>query len=162
MTFISDIGLFFGVSCFLKPTDMLYKQFYSEVGKLLYAVAKIDGAVSHEEKAELKKLIRKDLVPVEKSMDEFGTDAAFYAEFEFDILEDSNASPRAAFNSFISYIENHHSAFDRRLRTATLKVANELADLYHQDSEKEKELIAILKSKLESLPFREKKMKVLQ
>jgi uncharacterized tellurite resistance protein B-like protein len=137
---------------------MLYKQFYSELGKLLYAVADVDGVISQEEKSALKKLIRKDLVPVETSRDEFGTDAAFYAEFEFDILEEAHASPKAAFNSFISFVENHHSAFDQRLRDATLKVVNELANAYHQGSEKEKELIAVLKSKLDSIPVRNKKI----
>lgn len=139
---------------------MLYKQFYSELGKLLYAVADVDGIVSQEEKKTLKELIRKELVPVENSKDEFGTDAAFYAEFEFDILEEAKASPRAAFNSFINFVENHHSAFDQRLKDATLKVVTTLADAYHQSSEKEKELIEKLRAKLDALPIRTKKAKV--
>src|SRR5689334_16183311 len=140
---------------------MLYKQFYSELGKLLYAVAEVDGKISPEEKQALKKIIRKELVPCENSTDEFGTDAAFYAEFEFDILEDSKASPRAAFQSFITFVENHHSAFDQRLRAATLKVVNELADAYHKNSEKEKDLIETLKAKLGELPLRRRKAKLL-
>ncbi|MCX6292155.1 MAG: hypothetical protein NT126_10375 [Bacteroidetes bacterium] len=139
---------------------MLYKQFYSELGKLLYAVADVDGVITQEEKSALKKLIRKELVPVEKSTDEFGTDAAFYAEFEFDILEDAKASPQAAFNSFITFVENHHSAFDHRLRNATLKIVNELAEAFHKNSENEKVLIEKLKAKLEALPVREKKLKI--
>jgi uncharacterized tellurite resistance protein B-like protein len=139
---------------------MLYKQFYSELGKLLYAVADIDGVISVEEKSMLKKLIRKELVPDEKSTDEFGTDAAFYAEFEFDILEDAHASPKAAFNSFITFVENHHSAFDSRLREATIRVVTTLVDAYHKTSENEKKLINDLKQKLESIPVRKAKSKL--
>ena len=92
-------------------------------------------------------------------MDEFGTDTALYAEFEFDILDNAHASPQAAFNSFISFIENHHSAFDQNLRSATLKIENELAEAFHKNSEKEKVLLEKLRRKLESLPVRDRKLR---
>src|SRR5690606_13704785 len=79
---------------------MLYRQFYSELGKLLYAVADVDGMISQKEKKALQELVRKELVPVEKHTDKFGTDVAFYAEIEFDFLEDSMVEPEEAFESF--------------------------------------------------------------
>lgn len=133
---------------------MLYKQFYSEIGKLLYAVADVDGVISPAEKKTLKDLIRTELVPVENSKDEFGTDSAYYAEFEFDILEEANASPKAAFDSFINFLDNHHSGFDKKLKDATLLVVTKLADAYHKTSKKEEVLIKQLKMKLASHPDR--------
>lgn len=139
---------------------MVYKQFYSELGKLIYAVADVDGIISKEEKRTLKELIRKELVPEEKHTDEFGTDAAYYAEFEFDIMEETHATPEAAFNSFTDFIENHHSAFDKRLQNATLKLVTTLANTYHKTSEKERKLIEKLRAVLEGLPVRKKKLKL--
>lgn len=133
---------------------MIYKQFYSEIGKLLYAVADVDGVISPAEKKALKDLIRTELVPVENSKDEFGTDSAYYAEFEFDILEEANASPKAAFDSFINFLDNHHSAFDKKLKDATLLVVTKLADAYHKTSKKEEVLINQLKMKLALYPDR--------
>jgi hypothetical protein len=116
---------------------------------LLYAVANTDGKISNKEKAELKTIVRDELVPAEKHIDHFGTDAAYYTEIEFDILEETMADPQAAFDSFISYIETHHSAIDARMRDISLKIAKRIAATYHNTSNKEKELI---KTRLKLLP----------
>jgi len=130
---------------------MLYNQFYSELGKLLYAVAHIDGAITQKEKNVLNAIIRKELVPVEKHMDEYGTDVAFYTETEFDFLEDQNADSETAFNSFIDFIEEHHTAFDNRMKKVCLHVANELASAYKGKNKKEIRLIQKLEKALNEL-----------
>ena len=131
---------------------MLYRQFYSELAKLLYAVANVDGKISPQEKEELRTLVRKELVPNEKHTDKFGTDAAYYTEIEFDFLEDSMYEPEAAFDSFLTYIENHHTAIDNRMREVSLNIAKKIADAYHRTNKKEKKLIETLEKKLSSLP----------
>ena len=131
---------------------MLYRQFYSELAKLLYAVANIDGKISNKEREELRTIVRTELVPAEKHVDGFGTDAAYYAEIEFGILEETVAEPEAAFESFLNYIDKHHSAVDNRMRELSLRVAKKIADSYHKRSNKEKALMARLEKALTALP----------
>ncbi len=131
---------------------MHYRQFYSELAKLLYGLANIDGKISKKEKEELRAIVRNELVPAEKHIDHFGTDAAYYTEIEFDILEETVADPKAAFESFIDYIENHHSAIDGRMRELSLRAAKRIAETYHKTSNKEKVLITKLEAKLKMLP----------
>ncbi len=52
---------------------MLYKKFYSELGKLLYAVAEIDGIITNKEKKALLEIVKKELVPADNHIDKFGT-----------------------------------------------------------------------------------------
>jgi|ERR1017187_7686923 uncharacterized tellurite resistance protein B-like protein len=128
---------------------MLYKDFYSELGKLLYAVADIDGAITQSEKKVLHEIVRKELVPSEKHKDEFGTDAAYYAEIEFEYLEEEIGDADAAFNSFIDFVEEHHTAFSEKMRKVCIHVAKEIANAYHKTNKKEKLIIKRLKEQIE-------------
>jgi uncharacterized protein YeaO (DUF488 family) len=130
---------------------MKYKEYYAELGKLLYAVADIDGAITQKEKKALQDIIRKELAPAEKIRDEFGTDVAYYAEMEFDFLDEEIADAEAAFESFIDFVEDHHTAFDEKMKKTCLHVAKELASAYHGRNIKENELIEKLKKKLEKI-----------
>ena len=130
---------------------MLYKYVYSELGKLLYAVADIDGVITQAEKNALQEIVRKELVPAEKHKDEFGSDAAYYAEIEFNYLEDEISDADAAFNSFIDFVEEHHTAFDEKMKKVCLHVAKEIARAYHKTNKKEKTLIKKLKEKIEKI-----------
>lgn len=120
---------------------MLYKEFYSELGKLLYAVSDIDGAISKAEKSKLQDIVRNELVAAESHVDAFGTNTAFYSEMEFDYLDEEIGDAEAAFESFISFVEEHHTAFDERMKKTSLHVMKELADAYYRTNKKEKELI---------------------
>lgn len=120
---------------------MLYKEFYSELGKLLYAVSDVDGTISKTERNKLQEIVKKELAPVESHIDIHGTNAAFYSEIEFDFLDEEIADPKTAFESFISFVEDHHSAFDERMIKVSLRVMKELADAYYGTSKKEKDLI---------------------
>jgi hypothetical protein len=131
---------------------MFYRQFYSELGKLLYALASVDGVISDKEKAALKDFVRKDLVPNEKHTDKFGTDAAYYIEIEFDILEDAMPDTEATFDSFLEFIERHYTAIDKRMRDDSIRIAVKVANAFHKTSKKEKALIETLKKKLSALP----------
>jgi hypothetical protein len=127
---------------------MIYKNFYSEVGKLLYALAKADGQISTEEINEIHQLVLKDLVPLEDSSDEFGTDSAYYVEMEFDFLNENSYDPDVAFDSFISYVEDHYTAFDERLKTAIMDVAETLINSFHSTSIKDHNYMVKLRQTL--------------
>jgi hypothetical protein len=120
---------------------MIYKNFYSEVGKLLYALAKADGNITDEEIKTIHKLVLDDLVPLEDSTDEFGTDSAFYVEMEFDYLNESLYDPDVALDSFLGYVEEHYTAFDDKLKRAVYRVAETLNNSFHETNIKDHRII---------------------
>jgi hypothetical protein len=119
---------------------MLYKQFYSELGKLLYAIADIDGIITPREKKVLQEIVRKELIPSE-----------IYAEIEFDFLQDEQADAETAFESFVNFVEDHHTAFDKRMRRICMHVAKKLADEYYGTNKKEEFLVKKLKETFEKI-----------
>jgi hypothetical protein len=124
---------------------MIYKNFYSEVGKLLYALAKADGSITPEEIKAIHKMVLEDMVPLESSTDEFGTDSAFYIEMEFDYLNEKLHDPDDAFSSFIDYVEDHYTAFDDTLKQAVFNVANTLTQSFHETNIKDHYMMEKLK-----------------
>lgn len=139
---------------------MKYKDFYSELGKLLYAVADIDHVITQKEKKALYDIVKNELVPHERHTDQFKTDVAFYAEMEFDFLAETIGDTEAAFNSFIDFVEDHHTAFDERMKKVCLHVAKKLAQAYHGTNKKEKVLIDKLKEKLNKIEIKKAKKKL--
>lgn len=95
---------------------------YSEIGKLLYAVASVDGQISISEKIKMRELMNKSLLRVKKK-DQFGTPVGFYPEIEFEFLEEELIDPEDALSSFLDYIEEHHSA----LGLSEIELIRELA-----------------------------------
>ena len=130
---------------------MVYQRFYSEVGKLLYAIASADGSVQKKEYGKLRDIVEKKLVPEEQSTDQFGTDSAYYAEIEFDILMEQSADSTACFNSFCNYVEVHRTAFDKHLKIMVMNLAKELAHVYHGTNTKEAAMIKKLKKRLDEV-----------
>ena len=135
---------------------MIYRRFYSEVGKLLYAIAAVDGNVEKNEYDKLREIVEKKLVPIENSTDQFGTDNAYYAEIEFDILMDKGASSKSCFDSFCNYVEDHKTAFDQHLKMMVTTLSKELANAHRGNNSKETELIKRLKHRMDEI-FPEKK-----
>ena len=127
---------------------MRYQDFYTELGKLLYAIAKVDGKVGAKEFEALKKIVREELAPLESSRDQFGTDNAFYAEMEFDFLEGSFGDPEQAFTSFLDFVEEHRSAFSPDLLELISKVSTKIASSELGIHPKEKKYLARLEEKI--------------
>jgi hypothetical protein len=135
---------------------MNLKQFYAEIGKLLYAVADIDGVISRKEKENLHELIRSRLTQRETHTDEFGTNDAWYVEFEFDVAEEQVMSAEDAFFSFIEYVREHQADFDLPMRELCITLAERMAASYKNTNKKEMILIGKLKEVLFSnSPIRE-------
>jgi len=130
---------------------MVFRKFYSEVGKLLYSISCIDGTVNRKEYEKLRDIVKKKLVPQEDNTDQFGTDAAYYAEIEFDILLDRMPNPISCFNSFCDYIAAHHTAFDKHHKEMMIEMARDIAQVYRGTNSKEAELIKKLKKRLNEI-----------
>lgn len=130
---------------------MQYTHFYSELGKLLYAIANIDKKISPQEKKKLISLIQNELIESVELKDQFGTPVAYYPEIEFEYLDEEIIDAETAFGSFLDYIENHKTAIDYKMRYIALHFAKELAKSSYGINKKEKALLDRLKKKLEEL-----------
>jgi hypothetical protein len=124
------------------------REFYAEIGKLLYAVADIDGVISLQEKQSLHQLIQSRLMQRETHTDEFGTNDAWYAEFEFDVAEDQVMNAGDAFESFLEYVRENQHGFDVRTRELCITLAERMADCYRHTNRKEMALIRQLREAL--------------
>lgn len=100
---------------------MLYQQFYSELAKRVYAIAYIDDSISKKGKREIINIVRNELVPAEKHIDKFGTEAAF--------------------SSFLNFIEKHYTALDERMKEVSLHMAKKLTTATNKTSKKEGSLL---------------------
>lgn len=130
---------------------MNYKKLYIELGKLLYAIAKVDGTVQPQEKEALKQIVILQLAPLEASIDKFGSDQAFYAEFEFDTLDSSDATYADALQSWLYYAETHASLFNDQLIKLVFDAVKQMAEAYRGTSKAEAEIIDLLNASFKKI-----------
>ncbi len=130
---------------------MNLRQFYIELGNLLYAMAKADGMVQEEEIREFYKIVRDELVPLEKSTDEFGTDQAFYSEFEFETLLDRNAGVNESFLSFINFLKANKKDVTPQIKELCLNAARKIAEAFGGVDKSEEIFIERLKHELDKV-----------
>lgn len=136
---------------------MIHIKLYSELGKLLYAIANIDGTITKTEKETIKNIIKNEIVQLEDHTDKFGTNAGYYSEIEFDFLDEEMIDTESTFTSFMNFIEEHHTAFDDTMVKSCLTMLNKVANAYKKTNKKEKELLENLKNKLETIFGEEEK-----
>ena len=113
---------------------------YSEIGKLLYAIASADGTISVSEKLKLNELMHKSLLRVKKK-DQFGTPLGYYPEIEFEILEEELIDPEVAISSFLDYIEEHQSALSLSEIQLIRELAWETASSFRQINQNENKML---------------------
>ncbi len=139
---------------------MDYKEFYSELGKLLYAVIDSDGIISSTEKERLKTTVKNQLVPLEKHLDAYGTNKAFYAEMEFEVLEDQLPDVESSFRSFMNFVDVNQGQFDETMKKASLVVVKELSNVYLGTHKIERQLIDQVTKKLNKIKIKKRTQKL--
>jgi hypothetical protein len=132
-------------------TGMNYKQFYKELGHLLYAIAKSDNEVRAKEIKEMKKFVLEELALFESRYDSSGMNEAFYTQFEFDESLDKHISSTEAYASFIQFIKINSSYISDYLKKTIIAAAEKVGAAYKRTNKKEKELISSLKEELKAL-----------
>ena len=130
------------------PFGVDQKKFYSELGKLLYAIAAVDGQIHAKEAATMKRVVSEQLVPQEASTDHFGTDQAFITEFEFDVMAENEESPEEALDSFAIYLTQHKDRLCAEHKELLLRAADVVAHAFHGVHGKELRMLAELKRRL--------------
>jgi len=126
---------------------MDYKEFYTELGKLLYAVAKADGEVQDEELHKIYQMVVDDLS--DDNLFNRGEEVdAYYTEFEFEAFIDRNVDIHVAVNSFVDFYERNQIYFNDKMKQTTLKAMVAVADAFEGIIPEEQALIDELTKKL--------------
>lgn len=126
---------------------MDFKEFYTELGKLLYAVAKADGEVQDEELHKIYQMVVDDLSD-EILFDRGEEVDAYYTEFEFEALIDRNVDIHAAVNSFVDYFDRNEAKFNDKMKQTTLKAMVAVADAFEGIIPEEQALIDVITKRL--------------
>src|ERR1700745_2330572 len=113
------------------------KQYYKELGKVVYAVAITDGVIKQEEIDALHEFVQKDLANNEPTTDSSGMNEAFYVDFEFENSIKTNLEIPAAIRSFSNFIHNNYEPGDEALVRRSVKLLEVVADAYTRKKEKE-------------------------
>ena len=132
-------------------SELNYKQFYKELGHLLYAVAYSDGKVRKKEVDALREFVLKELAPFEPSTDSSGMNQAFYAQFEFDDIANKNEEAIIVFSSFMNYLQKNTSNINEHLKSAIIQAVEKVAQAYKKTNKLEQEMIDKLKAEIASL-----------
>ena len=127
-----------------------YTEYYKQMGNLLYSIASVDGSIAGKEWKELRRMVREELVPKEKHNDEFGTDAAFAVEFQFDLLEGNDVGSTEAFDEVSEYLKHNGPLLPVEDKNRLLDGATKVAASFHSISKAEKAILDKLKSILGS------------
>lgn len=112
------------------------KQYYKELGKLVYAVAAADGVIQPEEREQLHQFVLKEMASHEASVDSSGMNQAFYVDFEFDATEEKHPSSEVVIKSYARFVHNNFESNDSELISNSLKLLEAVALAYTKKNEK--------------------------
>ena len=125
------------------------KQYYKELGKMVYAVAIADGTIKPEETEALHKFVEKDLVNHENHFDSSGMNEAFYVDFEFEDSMQKNIAVNDAIRSYAKFIHTNYEPGDEALIQRSVKLLETVANAYSR--QKEMEVVDQIKSEIEEI-----------
>ncbi len=112
------------------------KQYYKELGKLVYAVAAADGTVQSEEKEKLHQFVLKEMAYHEPTVDSSGMNQAFYVDFEFDTTEEKHPPASDIIKSYTRFAHTNFEPGDEQLIKNSIKLLEAVALAYSKKNEK--------------------------
>jgi|AntRauTorckE6833_2_1112554.scaffolds.fasta_scaffold03074_6 hypothetical protein len=130
---------------------MKFSEFYIQLGRLIYSIAKADGKIHPSEMQRFKEVLRKELIHLETTHDAYGTHHAYYAEFELERLIENQADKNEAFTSFILFMEQHPEYFDDTVKNVCLQAVKKNATVHEGIVPEESKMITELKKKFNDL-----------
>lgn len=119
-------------------------ELYENLGRLFYAMAKIDGNVHTKEMDKLKEFIRKHWLYVDAVQDDFGTDAAFQIETVFDWLSEHERDGNECFHKFRDFYIINKDRFTPYIKVLILDTAHAMANAFAGKNKGELVLLARL------------------
>ncbi len=126
-----------------------YKQFYKELGQLLYVVAYSDGEIRKKEVDALREFVLKELAPSEHSSDSSGMNKAFYTQFEFDDIAKNQIPTSEVYKSYVKYLNENSHHINNELKIAIIKAVEAVANAYKKTNKKEQEMIDKIMEEIE-------------
>lgn len=112
------------------------KNYYKELGKVVYAIAMADGTVQAEEADKLHAFVAKEMALHEPTYDSSGMNQAFYVDFEFEANVENHTTLDGAVEHFKNYVRQHAEPGDEALITRSLKLMESVAFAYSKKQEK--------------------------
>ena len=132
----------------MKPSDQTMIRFYQQLGKVFYSIAAADNIIGKKEILKLKKIVKKEWLPLESTLTEFGDDAAYQIEIVFDWLLENDWNSLDLISEFENFRKEHPSLFTPKTNDLILKTANAIVGSFSNENKSEmeltKELSAIL------------------
>jgi hypothetical protein len=128
----------------MKPSTRTMLSFYRQLGKLFYSVATADKTIRAEEVERLKQIVKSEWLPLENSVDAFGSDSAFQIEIVFDWLLENEWDRGTVIPDFKHFRIEHESLFTDRVKQLILKTAHAIADAFSGKNKSELVLIGQL------------------
>jgi hypothetical protein len=126
------------------------KQYYKELGSLLYSVASFDHKVRSKERRAMYDLVLKELATAEHTYDSSGMNQAFYTQFEFEELEKQNTSPIIAYESFMKFYHSNRDAITVPMKATSLSAIEKVASAFRGINKQEQEIISSVQRELTS------------
>ena len=132
----------------MTPSHQTMIHFYQHLGKLFFRVASVDKTVRKEEIEQLKEIVKKEWVPLENNLNEFGDDAAYQIEIIFDWLVENDWNIGKIIPDFESFKKEHPSLFTPQVNDLILKTAKAIANSFSGKNKSESVLIDKLRGVL--------------
>jgi hypothetical protein len=129
----------------MKPSSQTMIHFYQQLGKLFYSAASVDKTVHEEEMAQLKEIVKKEWLPLENSLSEFGDDAAYQIEIVFDWLVENDWNIGKIIPDFEIFKKEHPHLFTSQVNDLILKTAKAIINSFSGKNKSESALIEKLR-----------------
>ncbi|HSN47223.1 MAG TPA: hypothetical protein VLR29_00540 [Flavobacterium sp.] len=132
----------------MKPSPQTMIHFYQQLGKLFYSVASVDKTVRKEEIAQLNEIVKKEWLPIENHLNEFGDDVAYQIEIVFDWLVENDWKIGKIIPDFEAFKKEHPSLFSSQVNDLILKTAKAITSSFSGENKSESVLIDKLREVL--------------
>jgi uncharacterized tellurite resistance protein B-like protein len=135
----------------MKATIEEQKLFYSNLGKLFYAIAAADKTVAEKEIKTLKQIVNTEWLNLDGPKDESEVDAMRNIKITFDQLNKQKQDAKTCLAEFKSFKESHADLFTENVKQLIWKTANAIASSFSRRNKSElvfiSELATILNDK---------------
>ena len=131
---------------------MDYSGFYTEIGRLAYAIAFADGVIHSSEVDKICDFIGRE-IDQSRTDDNISDEAVLQAVIEFNNLRNQDASAKDAYLGFLNYIDEHSELFNLRMKNLSINLSLRIASAHEGINETEMALIDKLKRKLDGIGY---------
>jgi len=135
----------------MKPSQQTMIHFYQQLGKLFYSVASVDNTVRKEEIAQLNEIVKKEWLPIENNLNEFGDDAAYQIEIVFDYLVENDWKIGKIIPDLEDFKKEHPSLFTPQVNDLIIKTAKVITNSFSGKNKSE----SVLMEKLRAVLYQE-------